>query len=242
MAIISVPNTFSPNTTISSSEINANFTEIYDEFNGNIAAANLATDSVTTVKIADSNVTTAKIADDAVTAAKINWAATGANAGIWWEEIGRHTPDSTVAALTASFAPRKYLMVKIVGVASGGTLDTQLTLNGDSGSNYASRYMASFGTVTNATSASSFPVESGATDDGSISQTVVEITNIATEEKIVKWDNISIDAAGAATNVASIQGTGKWANTSDDVTTVTLTDGGAGDFGVGSELIVLGHN
>lgn len=71
MAVIAIPNTFSANTTISSSQVNSNFSTIYNEFNGNIQAANLATDAVTTAKIADSNVTTAKINDSAVTTAKI---------------------------------------------------------------------------------------------------------------------------------------------------------------------------
>ena len=71
MSIISKPNTFTPNTTISSSEINDNFDTIYDNYNGGITSANLATDAVTTAKIADSNVTTAKIADANVTSAKL---------------------------------------------------------------------------------------------------------------------------------------------------------------------------
>lgn len=71
MGTISKPNNFSANTTISSSQVNANFDTIYNEFNGNIAAANLASNAVTTAKISDSNVTTAKIADSNVTTAKI---------------------------------------------------------------------------------------------------------------------------------------------------------------------------
>jgi len=71
MGTISKPYDFSANTTISSSQVDSNFDTIYNEFNGNIAAANLANDSVTTTKIADSNVTTAKIADAAITSAKV---------------------------------------------------------------------------------------------------------------------------------------------------------------------------
>lgn len=71
MSSISKPNTFSANTTISSSEVNANFDTIYNAFNGSVDAANLASGAVTTAKIADSNVTTAKIADSNVTTAKI---------------------------------------------------------------------------------------------------------------------------------------------------------------------------
>lgn len=75
MGIVNRPNNYSANTTISPTEVNDDFNTIYNEFNGSIAAANLATDSVTTAKIADSNVTTAKIADSGVTAAKLSTSA-----------------------------------------------------------------------------------------------------------------------------------------------------------------------
>lgn len=71
MGVIAKPHTFSPNTTISSSQMNANFDTIYNDYNGGIAAANLASNAVTTAKIADLNVTTAKIANDAINAAKL---------------------------------------------------------------------------------------------------------------------------------------------------------------------------
>lgn len=71
MGTISRPNTYTASTTILSSEVNDDFDTIYNEFNGNISSANLASNSVTTAKIADSNVTTAKINDNAVTAAKL---------------------------------------------------------------------------------------------------------------------------------------------------------------------------
>lgn len=79
MGVINIPVTFSADTTISSSDVNLNFSTIYSEFNGNIAAANLAASAVTTSKIADANVTTAKLADGNVTTAKLaNGAVTNA--------------------------------------------------------------------------------------------------------------------------------------------------------------------
>ena len=71
MAIVNKPNTFSGNTTISSSEINSNFDTLYNEFNGSISAANLADDAVTSAKLADNAVVTASIADASVTNAKL---------------------------------------------------------------------------------------------------------------------------------------------------------------------------
>lgn len=71
MSSISKPNTFSASTPISSSQVNANFDTIYNDYNGGISEANLADDAVTTDKVADSAVTTVKIADAVVTPAKL---------------------------------------------------------------------------------------------------------------------------------------------------------------------------
>lgn len=72
MSTIAKPHTFSPNTTISSSQVNADFDTLYNDYNGSIDASNLATSAVSTAKIADGAVTTAKIADSNVTTAKLN--------------------------------------------------------------------------------------------------------------------------------------------------------------------------
>lgn len=66
MAQVNKPNTFSANTTISSSAVNDNFDTIYDEFNGNISEANLADSAVTEDKVASGAVTAGKIAAGAV--------------------------------------------------------------------------------------------------------------------------------------------------------------------------------
>lgn len=91
MGTISKPNTFSPNTTISSSDVNDNFDTIYNEFNGSISAANLATGAVVTAKIADDAVTVDKIADNAVTTSQILNGAVTAN------KLGTGATNTTVA-------------------------------------------------------------------------------------------------------------------------------------------------
>lgn len=72
MSIVAKPNTFSPSTTISSSQFNANFDTLYNDYNGGISSANLADNAVATAKIAANAVTTNKIADSNVTTSKIN--------------------------------------------------------------------------------------------------------------------------------------------------------------------------
>lgn len=61
MATITKPFTFVDATTANAADVNQNFDEIYDEFNGNISSDNLADGAVTTAKIADAAVTIAKL-------------------------------------------------------------------------------------------------------------------------------------------------------------------------------------
>lgn len=82
MGLISRPNSYTANTTIVASEVNDDFNTIYNEFNGGIGAANLATDAVTEAKLADGTVTTAKLADTSVTNAKLETGA-GEPGGAW---------------------------------------------------------------------------------------------------------------------------------------------------------------
>ena len=70
MAIVNKPNTFSSNTTISSSEVNSNFDTLYNEFNGSISAANLADDAVTEAKVANDSIDTLNVKDGAITPPK----------------------------------------------------------------------------------------------------------------------------------------------------------------------------
>lgn len=72
MSIINRPHSFSPSTTISSSEVNDNETTIYNEFNGSISAANLADGAVTTPKLASASVTADKLGSGSVTSAKVS--------------------------------------------------------------------------------------------------------------------------------------------------------------------------
>ncbi len=191
----------------------------------------------------NNSVVTANITNDAVTATKIDWASTGADGGIWWEEIGRTTLGSAGDTITVSSLPdRKYLRILCTGIASGGTLDTTFIFNNDTGANYAYRYSANHGAETAQVSQASVPVESGATDSGQLLTLEIELYNIATQEKNFKWKGQSQDAAGGATNITIIEGFGKWANLTNAINRIDWSNTGTGNFAIGSEVVVLGHN
>lgn len=169
----------------------------------------------------------------------------GAGVGVWWEEIARTTLASVNDTITVSSIPnRKYLMFIFYGNASGGTLDTTVRFNNDSGANYALTYSSNYAAPTASTSQTSIPFDSGATDSGGIvTGEMTLIANITAEEKNATWNSVSQDAAGAGTNAAQLNGFVKWANTSAVLSRIDwINSGGTGDFAVGSEVIVLGHN
>jgi len=198
-------------------------------------AAVLATDVVETAKIKDLNITTAKIAAASVTAMKIDWASTGADGGIWWEELGR-TTNSGQSSIAATVAAREFLKVYIV-TNNSTTLVTDLTFNSDTGNNYAWRQESNGAADSTDTSCNSIEINPSTSTVNNFYS--MEIQNIATAEKNVVWHS-SRNVAGAATAPGKVTGRGKWVNTSDQITTITVT-ASTGNLGA-AKLIVLGHN
>ncbi len=144
MALIVRPNTYTNNTAAVATQVNDDFDTIYDEFNGainsaniatsGVATANIAANAVTTAKIADANVTTAKLLDAAVTPAKIlagtgttwvwqSWTPTFAN----WA-IGAGGSAGTTAKYTQVGKTVFFYIVSTLGT-SGQSVGTSATFS-----------------------------------------------------------------------------------------------------------------
>lgn len=252
MANINKPYTFAPNTTISSSQMNADMDTLYTEFNGAITSANLASRGITTSKITDANVTTAKFATgavtpaklnaDAVTAAKIDWASTGADAGIWWEELGRTTLGSNGDTIAVStFTAKKYLMILAYCIPTGGTINLSLRFNGDSGNNYSNR--ASDNGAADGTTVSNSSTTFHASAAASRQFGFADVLNVATQTKLVSSMHIHNNTTGAASAPSRSERASKWVNTTDSITSLSIINtSGTGDYATGSEVVVLGHD
>jgi len=192
--------------------------------------------------LASNVVETPKIKNANVTATKIDWDSTGANAGIWWEELGRTTLSSSSDTITVSSIPaRKYLQIRASYSSVGGTISAHIRFNNDGGANYAYQYATLGGTSTSTTNDGGIIVTGAATSTNQ--HVVVDILNISNKEKLSQFTRTEGNATGAGTAPTSLICIGKWANTSAQINRIDIVNvSGSGDFAIGSELVVLGHN
>lgn len=175
---------------------------------------------------------------NSINSSKIDWAA--ATGKIWWEELGRTTLTPAGDALTiSSLAARKYLRVIIFTQPTGGTNAQRITFNGDTGANYAYSYLIS-GTPSTGASKNNIIADTG-TGAWNLF-TVMDITNVTAQEKAVIYEVNAVNAAGAANIPGNFYGIAKWANTAAQISSITATNAGTGDWAVGSQIIVLGHD
>ena len=159
----------------------------------------------------------------------------------WYQELARTTLSGAGDTITVNSIPaRKYLKIYVSVAATGGNMNVLLSFNNDTGTNYSRRTTIDGAADTSGASATSIQLQN-ATD---AHDKYVEITmlNIATKEKIFHADLTSRNATGAATAPSRTTTIGKWANTANQVTRIDITNGSTGDYAIGSEVVVLGHD
>lgn len=183
-------------------------------------------------------VDTQAIGDGEVTAPKIDFG--GAGSGVWWEEIARTTLGVAGDTITVSSIPnRKYLKFIINTIPSGQTIHIA-RFNNDSGNNYANRESTNGAAEVTQTSQPNLPLA----DSAATTQAFIEmlVKNVATQEKMVLLRSTRTGAAGAGNLPSRRELTGKWANTTDAINRFDLVNTGTGDYAIGSEVVVLGHD
>jgi len=155
-----------------------------------------------------------------------------------WEELGRTTLSSTADSISvAGFAARKYLQIHILLIPSGA-LNVGIRFNNDTGNNYAYRFEADNAAQTTTVSTSSGVFSStGAFNN----YAVLDINNNTSIAKIaIGRSSIYSDSAAAAPSEAFSWV--KWANLVSQITRADVFNVGAGDFAIGSQVIVLGRD
>lgn len=157
----------------------------------------------------------------------------------WWEEIGRTTlsPSPGDSIIVSNLPLRKNLRI-LVQLKNVGALDVGLRFNGDTGVAYNYRQSINGAADTTVPSATFIRVEAGSYNVTGI----YEVTNVATYEKQVLGRITGANAPGVTNIPSRIELSGKWTNTAAAISSVTIYNVGTGDFAVGSEVIVLGHD
>lgn len=217
-------------TTADVGDYNTPITTLVNDHNGNIDNSNIA---------AAAAIAGSKLADSSVAAGKIDFG--GSGAGVWWQEIGRTTLGVAGDTITvSSFTAKKYLKILIATLATGGTTSMLLTFNSDTGANYARQSTINSTLGGDATSQSSIKLDGGASAENKF--TVLEIINILAQEKIGTATTTESGGAGAANAPDNSVQNVKWANTAAQITTLVVTNDGGGDYAIGSEVVVLGHD
>lgn len=159
-----------------------------------------------------------------------------------WHEIARSTLTVAGDTIVADSIPAvKYLKIVLMGIASGGTLDTSIRFNNDTGTNYAGRW-DSGGAHATSVSQTALPLESGSVASAGVILSTIEILNIATSPKIGVFNAVGVTTVGAGTAPTNLVGSYEWVNTSAQINRIDFINGGTGNFAVGSEIIVMGKN
>jgi len=137
---------------------------------------------------------------------------------------------------TGTFTAKENLKVIVFGIGSG-TLNTNMRFNSDSGSNYAWRCER----------------DGNGSDDTSVSQAQIafggganvfiecNITNKSDKEKLLVGNKMTTNSgSGAGYAPDRREQIGKWANTSNSITSIQALNAGTGDFASGSYITVWG--
>ena len=156
----------------------------------------------------------------------------------FWQELAsvESTGDNHT---TGTFAAKKYLMVEVNVVTTGGAVSQRMTCNDDTGSNYANRDSKDGGAESTQTSASS--INGGFNDDlvtNSIGKTRMYVINKSDQEKLFISHSISGESAGG--QPTRDENVFKWTNTSAQITKLDFDNNKAGDWASGSYIKVWG--
>lgn len=141
----------------------------------------------------------------------------------FWEELASIDTTTSSDMDTGTFTAKKYLWVQLFIEASGGII-YDARFNGDSGSNYAYRKSTNGGADGTTTSDSVMFSNHGFGSHPHFENWF--IINNASNEKLVIGNSMSQGSAGAGNAPNRQEKVGKWANTSDQITQITVNNAG----------------
>ena len=158
-----------------------------------------------------------------------------------WKEVGRTTLGSAGDTIDVTSLPdKRYYMILMDYRDTGGQINTNMTINNDTGNNYARRWSTDGATDSTQTSRNSMNHGHYTANDG---YAVAYLSNVSSKEKLLLSHSVANNSGtGAGTAPNRNEFVGKWANTSNVVSSIKHTNSDTGSFTSGSEVVVLGYN
>ena len=155
-----------------------------------------------------------------------------------WVELGRTTLGSAEDDITVtSLADKRYYMVLCDIQQVTSNIRSATRLNADTDSNYATRDSENGGADSTATSGSYIK------NSGSLTTPMFNVqylSNLSTKEKLMLSHNVGQNTAGAGNAPVRMEAVGKWANTSNAISTIAQYNDQGGSYNTNSEVVVLG--
>ncbi len=159
--------------------------------------------------------------------------------GSFWQELADVELSATANEINSgTFTAKKYLMVQLHGVADGSISGSDLQFNGDDGANYARRYSANGDSDGTGTSESTLGGIGTASGDSFVNWFII---NKSDKEKLVIGEGLA-NTTGAGNAPDRRELTGKWANTSAQITSIKVKENGSGGWTSGTTLKVWGSD
>lgn len=161
-----------------------------------------------------------------------------------WEQLCQTTLGATATSISCNIADRNHLFVTCDCLTLTNTLVAGIQFNNDTGANYAHRSSLNGGAQVTGVSVAQINIQGATTiatgDRGMIK---FDINNPSVSRKSVIGDATFGYNTGAGTAPSSIVFSGKWSNTSDAITTITINRvSGTGVFDVNTQLTVWGYD
>ena len=156
-----------------------------------------------------------------------------------WVEVGRTTLGSAGDDIDITSLPDKRYYHVLVSQLPTGSAVGKLTLNNDSGSNYARRFSVNGASDTAQSSIAEIGLTTTETNPNFQS---IYLANLSSKEKLGFIHNVRQNTVGAGNAPNRAEQVFKWANTSNAISRVDVYNSSTGSFDTGSEVVVLGYD
>lgn len=144
----------------------------------------------------------------------------------------------------SNFPTKNFLYIEYtVKLNSSNTVTIGLQFNSDSGTNYATRLSSNYGADAGGVSQSSVKLNGNAYVASASGTGYLHCDNVASKRKLCNGENTTDANSGATATVNYSAYSFKWANTSNQITTVTLMrNAGTGFYTSGTQISVWGYD